>query len=459
MSEFHLSLNIGAKGKAGPHFHYISASEKYAKKHGVVHIESGNMPIWATAEPALFWEASDKFERANGTTYRELEVALPRELPFSIQLDLARQLAEEVCDTRHAYSFAIHHTKASDGGLNPHVHLQFSERIQDGIERDAATFFKRANKAAPEKGGCVKDRSWQASKRGKQKHAESSTRLLEIREQWADMCNQALSSHGSDARVDHRSNVARGIYLLPQPKVGAKSWHLQRRTEKRELDPVTNKMGPMPFTGVKNERFKHWEEVISCNKAIIAEQSNHAPEIQRRLADAERELAALVPINRPDRQEILRNIAEGQQSARRLAQEIWKLEHVTRRSIYNSMMRVKQKYDAGGNWLVRAFNQFRHRSTLNQLKKKHDAVLFAKSSKIKKRERFIERLCLHPYAIKEASEMYTKQAVQHSNYLASKRDLELEIESIKASLSCQKSTSQPLVYHCIRPIGSNSVIN
>jgi len=151
---YHLSLKVGAKGKAAPHFNYISASEKYAAKRGVVHVEHGNMPMWAMADPALFWQASDAFERANGTAYRELEVSLPRELPLEQQIELARQLASEACGDNHAFSLAIHHAKARDGDMNPHIHLEFSERIDDGIERDPKHYFKRANKKQPEKGDC-----------------------------------------------------------------------------------------------------------------------------------------------------------------------------------------------------------------------------------------------------------------------------------------------------------------
>ncbi|MGK3681354.1 hypothetical protein ACSLOD_28105, partial [Escherichia coli] len=35
---------------------------------------------WARDNPSHFWQAADQFERANGSTYRELEIALPREL-------------------------------------------------------------------------------------------------------------------------------------------------------------------------------------------------------------------------------------------------------------------------------------------------------------------------------------------------------------------------------------------
>ncbi|RLL48974.1 MobA/MobL family protein, partial [Mariprofundus sp. EBB-1] len=254
MAIYHLSLKIGAKGKAAPHFNYICASSKYDKKQGVEHVEHGNMPIWAMADPALFWQASDEFERANGTAYRELEVSLPRELPPSQQVELARSLAEEACGHNHAFTFAIHHAKASDSGMNPHVHLQFSERIDDGIERDCKHYFKRANKKQPEKGGCVKDRAWQASTRGRQKcGAASSERLLAIRQSWEAMCNQALADANAPARIDCRSYADQDITLTPQPKVGAKSWHQQKRT------------------GHKNERFKRWEQIVQSNQPILVD--------------------------------------------------------------------------------------------------------------------------------------------------------------------------------------------
>ena len=38
------------------------------------------MPAWAQSNPQAFWQAADAYERKNGTTYREMEIALPREL-------------------------------------------------------------------------------------------------------------------------------------------------------------------------------------------------------------------------------------------------------------------------------------------------------------------------------------------------------------------------------------------
>ncbi len=48
------------------------------------------MPAWAAHNPSEFWKAADAFERANGCTYREIEIALPRELNPAQRLELVR---------------------------------------------------------------------------------------------------------------------------------------------------------------------------------------------------------------------------------------------------------------------------------------------------------------------------------------------------------------------------------
>jgi len=427
MAVYHLSLKVGAKGKAAPHFNYITASENYAAKRGVMHVEHGNMPLWAAAKPSLFWQASDEFERANGTAYRELEVSLPRELPLAQQVELARQLAREACGNQHAFSFAIHHAKASDGGMNPHVHLQLSERVDDGIERNRQHYFRRANKKEPEKGGCVKDRSWQASKRGSQKVAESSERLLEIRQSWEAMCNQALADFGHAARIDHRSNEARGIETAPQPKVGAKSWHLFQRT------------------GEKNERYQRWEQVISSNNAIITSVASK-PSAQERYHDAlqelqtkQRQLAALQPVRRPDKSAIIRRIAENQKHVRRLDKEIWQLEHVTIHKACNAMMEAQCKRDAGSNFFMRAWNRFYYGSDYQHLTEAYEKVLKLKADKTREQKQLIQRLCKHPYALDKASSEYARQAKEYQEYIQRKVELERDLQSAQRQVQAFKS--------------------
>jgi len=79
-----LSMKVGAKGKATPHAAYIARTGKYQHRletgERLVATGTGNMPSWAQSDPSSFWKAADTFERENGTTYREMEIALPREL-------------------------------------------------------------------------------------------------------------------------------------------------------------------------------------------------------------------------------------------------------------------------------------------------------------------------------------------------------------------------------------------
>ncbi|MGH6127435.1 MobA/MobL family protein, partial [Escherichia coli] len=88
MATYHLSVKFGGKGKALAHANYITREDKFSQRKDLEHTEHGNMPEWAKDDPAHFWQAADAFERANGSTYREIEIALPRELNEAQRLEL-----------------------------------------------------------------------------------------------------------------------------------------------------------------------------------------------------------------------------------------------------------------------------------------------------------------------------------------------------------------------------------
>ena len=153
MASYHLTVKSGAKGKGASHAAYISREDKYAKKEKYEDLENkqhGNMPSWAKDNPNLLWQAADNFERANGTSYREFEVALPRELIPDQRLELVDDFVKQEIGDRHAYQFAIHCPNAGiDGKEQPHAHIMFCERINDGIDRDPEHFSTRANSKNP----------------------------------------------------------------------------------------------------------------------------------------------------------------------------------------------------------------------------------------------------------------------------------------------------------------------
>jgi hypothetical protein len=209
MATYHCSIKVGGKGRGAAHAAYISREVPYARREGLEHCEHGNLPAWAQADPLEFWRAADTHERANGAVYREIEVALPRELTPVQRRELMHDFIQVHLGPQHAYTLAIHNpTAALDGGEQPHAHLMFSERIQDSTPRDPAPYFKRYNAKAPERGGCRKD------------SMGTLERLQTFRASWTDLANQALERYGHEARIDHRSYRDRGIERKPEKHLG-----------------------------------------------------------------------------------------------------------------------------------------------------------------------------------------------------------------------------------------------
>jgi len=216
MASYHLCVKTGGKGKAASHADYIVREGKYAreKDNDLEHTESGNMPAWAAHKPSEFWKAADTFERANGCTYREIEIALPRELKPEQRLELVRDFVQQEIGDRHAYQFAIHNPRAAiEGGEQPHAHIMFSERLNDGIERDPQQYFKRANSKEPERGGAKKVRFGETP-------TERKEYLIAQRERWATLQNDHLERYQHSDRVDARSLKAQGLEREPERHFG-----------------------------------------------------------------------------------------------------------------------------------------------------------------------------------------------------------------------------------------------
>ncbi len=218
MASYHLSVKVGAKGKASAHAEYIEREGEYKLKNNekLEAVEHGNMPEWAQDNPNLFWQCADEFERKNGSTYREIEIALPRELTPQQRKELVQTFVEQELGEKHAYTWAIHNPKASiEGGEQPHAHIMYSERLQDGIERSPDQFFKRYNSKNPERGGCQKSNFAKTAEQRK-------TELVELRERFADLQNVYLEEYGHTDRVDHRSLADQGIERSPEKHLGWK---------------------------------------------------------------------------------------------------------------------------------------------------------------------------------------------------------------------------------------------
>ena len=186
---------------AAAHAQYIARDGQYAKRGGVELVESGNMPEFAQTDPQAFWVAADAHERANGRTYTEIQIALPRELGKTEREELAREVTRELMGDRFAYTMAVHVPLAKDNIDQPHMHLMFSERAVDASTRGLAEdrFFKR--------NGAKKDPAW-----------NDRNKPEEVREKWVETMNRAMERAGQEQRLDARSYVERGRHDLDELK-------------------------------------------------------------------------------------------------------------------------------------------------------------------------------------------------------------------------------------------------
>lgn len=237
MASYHLSIKSGKKGKAAEHAAYIAREGKHGKngkREDLLALEHGNLPEWANGNPDYFWRMADKHERKNGAAYREFEIALPRELTLSQNLELVREfIKEEVGDK--PYQVAIHAPAAALGDdKQPHSHIIISDKKPDGIVRTPEQHFKRYNSAHPELGGCKKDS-------GGREPAKLKEEVISRRKLVADIQNRHLEMHGYDARVDYRSNRDRGIEADAERHLGSAA--IKKMTCEEKLCYKKNRQG------------------------------------------------------------------------------------------------------------------------------------------------------------------------------------------------------------------------
>jgi hypothetical protein len=272
-----MAMKRGAKGNALGHAQYIQRKGRFtAEKYGAV-IARGdaNFPDWARLNVDVFWKAADRYERLNGSTYREFAVALPRELSREQQIELVKSYAEGEFGTKRPYLWVIHSPVGTDGLERPQARLMFSDRQIDGIYRGRELFFKRANSKAPTTGG--------APKFSYGTPAEASILFRAIRERWAIVQNLALERAGVDARVDHRSLAEQGI-LTREP--GVNRGRVVNAIEGRQEWSEVGERKRAQWKGRAERRAAVVDELQALEAEEAAVHANAAREIQEVLSQA-----------------------------------------------------------------------------------------------------------------------------------------------------------------------------
>lgn len=202
MATYHCSFKHGGVTHAIPHHDYICRDGKYGTtrmKEQLVYKESGNLPEFANGDAKAFWEAADEHTRINGRAYEEFELALPQELTHDENIELVKSFIAQELGNKHAYTFAIHDKPAANDPQQRqiHVHLMYSPKENDGIERDSEHYFKRYDSKCPEKNGAKTNTRFSGNK--------GKGELLLVREHWEQMVNSAYRERGIDKEVSAKS--------------------------------------------------------------------------------------------------------------------------------------------------------------------------------------------------------------------------------------------------------------
>jgi hypothetical protein len=237
MASYHFSVKSKNKGYAMGHYLYISRLMQYenirkTSNETIEHIEPGRCMPAFVKDPIEFWQAADTYERANAKAYIEYEIALPNEFtPEQRKTLIETFLDKHIVPQQYPHSYAIHNVKSRISGENqPHCHLMFSLKADDGIERTAEQYFKRYNPKDPAKGGAKKIQLQDG-------HADYSTFLLNVRKAWENDLNDALAEHcptvtyhldGQEISIKNqvsadsyeKYNEINGTLYLPEPKLG-----------------------------------------------------------------------------------------------------------------------------------------------------------------------------------------------------------------------------------------------
>ena len=201
----HADYILREDGKS--HADYINREGAQGEKTDCVFKDS-QLPKWAKGSAQKFFSAATRYESKGNRRYKEIELSLPNELTLEQNREIVDKFIADHL-SNHYYAYAIHEKNGElSGERHPHVHIMFSERLIDDVEkkseRPAYKYFRRA--ARPLKGeqvasferrrehGAPKDPKWHDKKY-----------LCEMRADFARIQNEVLAKNGFSIRVDHRS--------------------------------------------------------------------------------------------------------------------------------------------------------------------------------------------------------------------------------------------------------------
>lgn len=216
-------------------------------------------PEWAKDRQRL-WNEVEKVERQkNAQIVREIQVALPKELPNEVQKELLISFCKEnFADNGMVADIAIHRDKKH----NPHAHIMLTMRPfnEDG------TWGNKRKKVIQEVNGISKKVSVHLTDWN-----EKET-MIRWRENYAKLINEKMKEHNTGIEVSHKSYKDQGLEAIPTVRLSREAFQIEKeqmnRAKKNSIpyEPVT-------FYGSVNQEIREINHELKTLKELKNQQT------------------------------------------------------------------------------------------------------------------------------------------------------------------------------------------
>lgn len=271
------SVIAAAAYRSGEKLHdsRLDQTHDYSRRTGVDHTEilapEGASP-WVFHREVLWNRVEAHEKRKDSQTAREVRIMIPRELAPDERIQVVREYVISAFVTKGMVADVAWHNKvASDGQDQPHAHVLLTMRplTTEGFGA------KSRHDWVPDPGGRSHPDGTPVLVESNRDSWNSPAYFDTCRESWERIANEALERAGSQARIDRRSLLERGIARMPEPALRM-AWYM------RDL-----------YGGMK-QRFgqylaaKHFAKVEAASRTVLDTLSHGDGHIARNIRTAER---------------------------------------------------------------------------------------------------------------------------------------------------------------------------
>ena len=211
------------------------------------------------------WNAVEALDGRRGQMCRSWNIALPHELSFDQQRELAQEfIRREFISRGMIADWAIHN---STEGENVHLHVLTTMRPivqgQDGCWTFGAKARSVTERDSSGRAICI-GRDKTGHKRYRKRKIPTidwndKSTLVAIRAGWAAVANAHLERAGEAARIDHRSYADQGIQRLPTVHMGYAATAMERRGERSERGDMNRSI--RAWNRAFMEKLRHIDEL------------------------------------------------------------------------------------------------------------------------------------------------------------------------------------------------------